>query len=239
MLTHQTRVITTFNRRLYDEYAHRFWDTFPHDNFDLTVYSEDKLDIPYAPLTTHKAFVERNGHITPRSYKQDAVRFCYKPYAVAQCLEEVSGSENLERILWIDADTVFLKEFDEKWIDHHLDSIGSIMTYMGRYRYYSETGLLLFNLRTPHTRQYILDVKHTYDSNTVYELDEQHDSFVWDHVRKQYEAKGHKFNNVGVTEHKVPGGHIQAYRFGDVMDHCKGKRKARGYSHENRHSSIR
>ena len=163
MLTHQTRVITTFNNRLYKEYAHRFWDTFPHNNFDLTVYSEDSLDIPHNKLTLHTDFVERNAHKPVRGFKYDAVRFCYKPYSIAQCLEEVSGKENLERILWIDADTVFLKEFDEKWIDHNLDKIGSTMTYMGRYNYYSETGLLLFNLRTPHTKDYIRAVRHLYN----------------------------------------------------------------------------
>ena len=238
MLTHQTLVVTSFNRKLYTEYAHRFWDTFPHDNFDLAVYSEDELTIPYTPLELHTQFVERNKHKPVRGFKYDAVRFCYKPYSIAQSVEDYAHKE-YERILWIDADTVFLEPVDEKWIDHNLDKIGSVMTYMGRHNYYSETGLLLFNLRTPHTKDYILDVKHLYDSNTLYALDEQHDSFIWDHVRTQYEQKGYKFNDVGITEHKVPGGHIQAYRFGDVMDHTKGKRKAQGYSSENRHSSIR
>ena len=172
MLTHQTLVVTTFNRRLYDEYAHRFWDTFPHDNFDLAVYSEDELAIPHTPLTLHKQFVERNAHKTVRGFKYDAVRFCYKPYSIAQSVEDYAHKE-YERILWIDADTVFLQPIDEKWIDYNLDKIGSTMTYMGRHNYYSETGMLLFNLRTSHTKKYIEDVKHLYDSNTLYDLDEQ------------------------------------------------------------------
>ena len=239
-MTMTTKVVTTFNNRLYKDYAHRFWDTFPHSELDLTVYSEEHLEIPHKHLYYQDEFVARNGHKITRDYKHDAVRFCYKPYAIAQCLEHECTHNNTayDRILWIDADTVFLRGLTEKWIDYHLDKIDSIMTYMGRYNYYSETGLLLFNLRHAQTRRFIHTVREYYDSNTVYLLEQQHDSYVWDYVRTQFEAQGYKFNNIGVADRKVPGGHIAVHLFGDVMDHCKGKRKVKGYSSENRYRRI-
>ena len=232
-----TKVITTFNQQLYNDYAHKFWNTFPHGELDLSIYSEDALPIPHKTLTYHKAFVERNAHKKTTNFKLDAVRFCYKPYAIAQCLEEECGSGDYERILWIDADTIFLKAIDEKWIDHRLDAIDTIMTYMGRLNYHSETGLLLFNLRHGHTKRFIHTVREYYDTQRIYLLDEYHDSYVWDYVRRQFEHQGYKFNDVGDSLNKHKGGHIQAYRFGEWMDHTKGKRKLQGYSSENIHSN--
>ena len=233
-----TKVVTTFNNRLYKEYAHRFWDTFPHDKLDLTVYSEEPLEIPHKHLYYQDEFVARNGHKRTRDYKHDAVRFCYKPYAIAQCLEHECRDDRYDRILWIDADTVFFRGLSESWIDENLYNSHTVMTYMGRHNYYSETGLLLFNLTHKETRRYIHTVREYYDSNTVYLLEEQHDSYIWDYVRTQFESQGYKFNDVGITTHKVPGGHIQAQQFGSVMDHTKGKRKVKGYSSENRYRRI-
>ena len=87
-------------------------------------------------------------------------------------------------------------------------------------------------------RDYIESVIELYNTNRIYELAETHDSYVWDWVRSEYEAlrskqKHRGFKDIGV-DHKVSGGHIQAYLFGEYMDHLKGsKRKQQGYSKEN------
>ena len=133
----------------------------------------------------------------------------------------------------MDADTVFLKEFSEDWITENLYKQDSIMGYAGRSNYYSECGLLLFNLLHPKTRAYINTVRNYYDTDNLYLLPEQHDSYMWDYVRTHYEQQGHTFNNWAqhITD-KVPGGHILVYLYGEYMDHLKGKRKAQGYSQE-------
>ena len=227
---HKTLVITSFNGELYTQYAHRFWNSFPHSDLDLKVYSEDVLDIKSTHLHIQQDFVERNKHKQFRSYKNDAVRFCYKPYAIAQCLGD--WAYKYTRLLWIDADTQFHKPITEDWITEHLYKAHTLMTYMGRPNYYSECGVLLFNLEHPECHGYINTVRNYYDTDNLYLLPEQHDSYIWDHVRKHYEHK-HKteFYNVGV-EHKVEGGHIQAHLYGEWFDHMKGKRKQQGYSQE-------
>ena len=227
---HRTLVVTSFNERLYKQYAHRFVDTFPKEHLDLKVYSEDVLDIKSTHLHIHADFVERNGYRPVSSYKFDSVRFSYKVYAIAQALEDYAY-DDYDRMLWIDADTVFHKHIDEDWITEHLYDKHSIMTYMGRPNYYSECGLLLFNLAHPNTSNYINSVRNLYDTDNIYLLKEWHDSYIWDSVRKQYEARGNKFKDIGV-KHKVPSSHIQAYLFGEWFDHLKGKRKQIGYSKE-------
>lgn len=228
---HKTLAITTFNKELYSAYAHRFVETFPHRDLDLKIYSEDTaFEFKTTFLHLPKEFVERNSHRTIRSYKNDAVRFCYKPYAIAQCLGD--WAYKYTRLLWIDADTRFHKRITEDWIDEHLYKESALMTYMGRPNYYSETGLLLFNLEHPECHNYINTVRNYYDTDNIYLLPEQHDSYVWDYVRKHYETKHNtEFHNVGVA-HKVKGGHIQAHLYGEWFDHMKGKRKQQGYSQE-------
>jgi hypothetical protein len=109
----------------------------------------------------------------------------------------------------------------------------ALMSYAGRVNYYSETGILLFNLEHPNCNNYIRSVRNLYDNDLIYLLKEWHDSYVWDSVRTQYEAKGNRFYNVAEHIHtKVPGGHILAYLYGDTFDHMKGKRKSQGYSKE-------
>jgi alpha-N-acetylglucosamine transferase len=230
---HKTLVVTSTNRRLYEQYAHRFHGSFPHDSLKLVVYSEDAgLDIRTTHLHLQRDFVQRNQHRTVTSYKQDAVRFCYKVYAIAQALGDYAY-DDYDRLLWIDSDTVFLKQFDEEWITEHLHKQKAIMGYAGRPRTHSECGLLLFNLEHPKTRAYIGTVRNYYDTDNLYLLPEQHDSYIWDSVRTHYEQQGHPFNNWAQhMENRVEGNHILAHLYGEWMDHCKGKRKLQGYSRE-------
>ena len=232
MHTHKTLVVTSTNRELYSAYAHRFWNTFPHTNLDLAVYSEDYgLPCKSTHLHLQADFVERNSFRPVTSYKYDSVRFCYKPYTIAQALEDYAHA--YDRLLWIDADTVFHKEIDEDWITKHLYKEDTLLSYAGRINYYSETGILLFNLLHPNTTNYINSVRNLYDNDLIYLLKEWHDSYVWDAVRQQYEARGNRFYNIAEhITHKVPGGHILAYLYGDTLDHMKGKRKSQGYSKE-------
>lgn len=229
---HKTLVVTAYNRRLYSEYAHRFHSTFPHQHLDLAVVSEDNAPHTTHELTAHQAFAEKNKHRPVKGFKHDAVRFCHKPYSIWTVLERIP--RKYTRLLWIDADTVFRKEIDESWITQHLYNEHSLMTYMGRPQYHSETGVLLFNLEHEQARDYVNTVVELYNTNKVYELRETHDSYVWDWCRQKFEHEGTQFNNVGV-DYRVPGGHIQVYLYGEWFDHTKGsKRKRLGKSPENR-----
>jgi len=221
MPTHRTLAVTAFNRKLYGEYAHQFVETF--QGVDLAVYSEDTLDIKSHALYYQKDFVARNAHRPRRGFKFDAVRFCYKPYAILQAIDELG---DYTRIAWFDADTVFHKPISEQWITDNLHTEG-VMTYMGRPNYHSETGILLFNLHNPDTIRYVKAVTNMYDTDSIYLEREWHDSYIWDVVRQRFETQGVKFRNIGV-DYKVQDGHIANYLFQDTLDHRKGKRKSTG-----------
>ena len=239
----KTLVVTSWNSTLYDEYAHRFWHSFPHDELDLCVVSEDTT-APHINIhmRAQTPFVQRNSIRPVRGFKWDAVRFCYKPYAIWSVLQEHGkwGEKpaKYDRIVWLDADTVFRKTITEQWITDNIWFHDSAMSYMGRPNYHSETGLLVFNNTDTLAREFVEYVVELYNTDKVYELAEYHDSYVWDwarikHERRRGKQKQFKFKDLAEhIQHKVQGGHIQARLYGDVMDHCKGKRKIKGYSPE-------
>ena len=217
----------------YEQYGKRFVESAEqYLRVPLVIYSEDLLECKTTHLTLQEGFVERNSHRPTHNFKYDAVRFCYKPYAVCQCVDDYVYEE-YDRLLWIDADTHFLKTVTEDWITDNLDEHGAMLNYFGRPNYHSETGLLLFNLRHESIIDYLREIQRLYDTDRVYMQKEWHDSYIWDSVRQQFESQGVHCHNIAQDIAKVPGGHIIQYMFGDVLDHKKGRRrKQQGYSHE-------
>jgi len=226
------KTITTWNNKLYEEYAHRFKETY-NWTFPLKIYNEDECMMKAIPDL--KEFVERNKHKQPYSdYKvkgkeflTDGVRFSYKVYAYTHALM----NENVDGLICIDADSVFYKKIDEEWVKKHLHRDECMMTYLGRGNNYSECGFLYFNLNHADTLAYANRMRSLYDTDGIYDLKEQHDSYVWDYARKEFERRGTRNHNIGDGK----PGHVQARSIlGVVYDHTKGNRKLKGRSGEAR-----
>ena len=225
-----TLIITALNRGLLEEYGQDFLDTFPHKHLDLTVFSEDAVNIPHARLT-YTDFATKHKDKPTHNYKMNAVKFSWKPQAIHTALD-LDYISNYDSIVWLDADIVFLKDITQEWIDEHLRT-EHIMSYMGRPNYYSECGVLFFNLKHDNTRTYIQDVWDYYLTERVFELSEWHDSYVFDYVRSKRQLDNcWKFKDLGV-DYKVRGGHIAVHLYGEWFDHRKGKRKRGAKSPEN------
>ena len=221
-------VVTTYNNKLYKEYAHRFESTYNWD-FPYTVYNED--DGMMEAIPECKAFVERNknkfeGKDFLKDFWLDGVRFCYKVYAYTHAIMQY---QDLDGIIGIDADSVFYKKIDADWIKKHIHRDNCMMSYLGRGNHYSECGFLYFNMKHPDIQSYANRMKHMYDTDGIYNLKEQHDSYVWDYVRKEFENRGTKNYDLGDGK----AGHVQARSIlGTVYDHTKGERKIKGRSKE-------
>jgi len=223
------KVITTYNNKLHKEYAHRFEETYNWP-FELVVYNEDVHTLPDL-----KAFVERNKHRQPysdykvkgKAFLTDGVRFSYKVYAYTHAII----NEDVDGLICIDADSVFHKKIDEEWIKKHIHRDDCMMAYLGRGNHYSECGFLYFNLNHTDTKSYANRMKSLYDTDGIYNLKEQHDSYIWDYVRKEFENRGTRNHNIGDGK----PGHVQARSIlGVVYDHTKGNRKLKGRSPEAR-----
>ncbi len=219
------QVVTSWNNKLFKEYAHRFQSTYNWP-FYLIVYNED--DDMFDKIPDLKKFIERNQHRKEKSFKDDGVRFSYKVYAYTHAI--VNCSSDVDGLICIDADSVFYKSIDVDWIKKHIHKDDCMMSYLGRGKHYSECGFLYFNMQHDQTRNYARYMKKMYDFDEIYNLGECHDSYVWDYVRKVFESDMKvQNNNIGDND----GGHVQARSIlGTVYDHTKGKRKLTGKSPE-------
>jgi hypothetical protein len=218
------KVISSWNNRLYNEYAHRFEKTYNWP-FDLVVYNEDK-DM-FDKIPDLKKFIERNKNKSFDSYRHDAVRFSYKVYAYTHAIL----NEESDGLICIDADSVFYKNIDDNWLKkHNIHKDECMMSYLGRGTNYSECGFLYFNMKHKDTKDYAKFVKDMYDTDRIYTLKESHDSWVWDYCRKKFEEERGTLNN-NIGDDKT--GHVQARSIlGTIYDHTKGKRKIKGRSPE-------
>ena len=226
-------IITSFNKKLYEEYAHRFINTYNWP-FDLKIYTETLFDIKknYKVIQLNndcKNFVERNKNRKFKNYITDGVRFCYKVYSVIQ-----AGLNNdYDILIWVDADSVFYKPLTLDFIKTNLYKEDKMMTYLGRGEQYSECGFLLWNLKHKDTQDYFKEMKNMYNNNLIYNEREQHDSYIWDLVRKKFERER---NTMNIDIGDKISGHVQARSIlGSLYDHTKGpKRKQTGKSPEAR-----
>ena len=215
------KVITTWNNYLYEAYAYRFKKTYNWP-FEVIVYNEDESILPDL-----KEFVDRNKHRQPISdfkekgldFLTDGVRFSYKVYAYTN---EIITNEDYTGLICIDADSVFYKMIDEDWIKKHIHNDKAMMTYLGRGNHYSECGFLYFNMKHPEVINYAIEMQKMYNEDLIYKEKEQHDSYIWDLVRKRFEKNGVVNKDIG--DGKV--GHVQARSIlGPVYDHIKGPKR--------------
>jgi hypothetical protein len=249
-------VVTTFNAEGLKQYGQRMIDTFEQHwptDVDLVVCAEncqpvvartntevyDLLNLS-SPLNT---FIERHrnnpkahgrdgppGVFNPKkSFRWDAVRFAYKIYSIALVENYTSNGW----LIWLDADTC--THTDVSIIDlEKLCPASAMISYLGRgEKYHSECGWVAYNLDHPETRNFIQEIKDMYNQDKIFDLPEWHDSYVWDVVRRRYQAKNQFYNlnntllNPGLAGHPFINSDL-----GQFMDHLKGARKAKGKSNK-------
>jgi hypothetical protein len=168
---------------------------------------------------------------TIRDFRFDAIRFSYKVFAINQA--RLSTEKN--NFVWIDADVICLRKFSASDIEPFMPLENQLMSYLGRDRFpqpdpYSECGFLGFNSHHPYLNDFLYEMENLYTSGEIFSLKEWHDSWLWDHVRKKYEAKGVDFKNISgsfiCTEHPFINSGL-----GNFFDHLKGpERKKIGHS---------
>ena len=233
-------VVTTFNQKLYDYYAHRFMKTYNWP-FDLYVYHEgwipeqifDRVnwrDIHQANPEL-KEFIERNRHrninstdpndhskiIPGTNYRNDAIRFCFKIFAKTHLMLDC----DYDYVFWADADIVFKKPITEKEVIEKLLPENCAISYIDRPTYYSECGFIGYNLKSEVTKSFIYNLRRYYTKDLLYSEREWHDSYVWDCVRKKH-LQGIKTHNLAPRIDKVGNPWPNTF-MSEYCDHLKGK----------------
>ena len=232
-------IVTSFNKKLFDEYAWKFIDSYldKEIKIPLHIYVEDGEYPSYVGrnITFHnlfeedpecKAFVHRNRSRQPTNYMKDGVRFCYKVFAQYQ------GSKLGDKMLWIDADSVFLNYIDEEWISNVLG--GKFVAFFDRPGMYTECGFMAYDLTKPCSPAFFEQFRNMYITDAIYKLPDHTDCHAFDYVRNMCKRlEGYSEKPLGqYKKHRKL--HVMALDpfMSQYIDHRKGNRKQKDKSPE-------
>ena len=250
-------VITTFHQPGLESYGQRMIDAFDRHwpaQVDLWIYAENcqpilpsqrvrSLDLHGAspdlvrfkqrwaqdPVANGQLAKDTRVPFADNQFKWDAVRFSNKVFAVIAA----SRAVETDWMIWLDADTVTFADVPDTFLKEICDP-AAMACYLGRReKYHSECGWVAYNLCHPDLRAFMDRWRDLYVTGDLFNLREYHDSFVFDVLRRDFQAlRGTRFHNLSPElPGKGPGHPFIASRLGEYMDHMKGaKRKALGHS---------
>lgn len=258
-------VVTTFHEAGLKQYGQRMIDTFCQNwpkEIKLYVYAEKCIpnitdkeqvilrDLDSVSELTHfknkwKDVPKANGDVSNdpirskrrdsgKGFKWNAVRFSHKVYAIFDC----ARNTDVDILIWMDADNICHSPISMEKIKSLIPEQYDIC-YLGRKGKFSECGLYSMNLQHKNTRRFLNEFQRVYDDaeNGIFQMDEWHDSFVFDVVRSRI----HKLSQNNWSEHlsdlrasprnSVGEGHpLINSEWGAYLDHLKGERKNLGKS---------
>lgn len=252
-------VITTFHKEGLDLYAQRMIDTFCQNwptevklylypekcspeirdtnrivvkNLelvdDLTAFKNKWKNVPKANGDVSNDPVRNKRKDSGKGFKWDAVRFSNKVYAIVDCAQR----QDIDILIWMDADTICHSPIT---INDLKDMIPfeKDLCFLGRRGKFSECGLYSLNLKSEMTKNFLNEFKRMYDKaeSGIFNLEEWHDSFVFDAVRAKFPfLKQHNWSEGLITGEGHP---LINSRWGAWLDHLKGSRKQLGKSKRN------
>lgn len=250
-------IVTTFHQGGLEQYGQTMIDTFERfwplsvplrvyaescqprvpsqrvEIIDLMAVSEDlvKFKRQHANNPIAHGLVAKDTSVpfADNQFKWDAVRFSHKVFAVIHACATL----DTDWVIWLDADTKTFASVPEDFLPGVCDA-RAMACYLGRReKYHSECGWVAYNRRHPDLRAFMDRWRDLYVTGDLFNLREYHDSFVFDVLRKDFQAqRGTRFSNISPElPGKGPGHPFIASRLGQYMDHMKGaKRKALGHS---------
>jgi len=245
-------LVTTFNIAGYRNYGKRMLTSFLrhwpkdqqmvvyHENFTLDTLFQDNPQIIIRNLNTVTdlvTFKRRHANNPPAHgywplgatanvFKWDAVKFSHKVYALNHCFENLE--DDVDGMVWLDGDTITHRDVPPEFLGGMAATGEFGLSYLGRTNNHSECGFVGYNRRHPQMAEFWARFVGLYNSDELFKLEEWHDSFVFDVVRREFEAAGMK--NFNITPDPVNNHPFINSDLGLYMDHMKGNRKQMGRS---------
>ena len=171
------------------------------------------------------------------NYRLNAFKFAYKVFAMKKALS-ISSSDFL---IWLDADIKTVKPISLTFLNKLIDK-KKYMSYLGRSHVkkenvrYSENGFTIFNKEHSLHNLFWEKMDEMYNGGQLFQLEEWHDSFVFDQVRI-YLEKQKNCLNINISDFGIKNVGNESHVFvasilGEYMDHKKGGRKNKKWSPE-------
>jgi hypothetical protein len=193
---------------------------------ELKAFKDRWKNVPKANGDVSNDPVKNKRKDAGKGFKWDAVRFAHKVYAIFDCARNTDA----DVLFWMDADTVCHSPITKKTIETFC-SLNQDIGFLGREGKYTECGLYSLNLRSVNVQNFLKEFQRMYDDaeNGIFTLEEWHDSFVFDVVRKKFKNQL-KENNWSQGIVKGEGHPLINSEWGAYLDHLKGDRKDLGRS---------
>lgn len=208
----KVEIVSTFSPEYYERVGKFFIDScikFLSPKIKLSLYVDD-LSIPSLKnfnildlenVSPELVEFKKRNKLRPKegsAWRYGAIGFSHKVYATCHA----SKFSDADILVWLDADTEFLKPIDEQYFLKFIsndDDLG----YLGR-KTATETGFLIFNLQNKNTKNFLDLYQWHYDSDELFKFKEWHDGYVFDRVREKLEnannLKSKNISPVGVTK---------------------------------------
>ena len=239
--------VTTFTRPTYESVSYKLIDSFLNywpDQNELMALSEGfRLD-PQSPriknlvLEDHAIgladFKERhrfnpgaNGRFGKSYlYTLDAVKWSHKVFAVEVAAETTSS----EFVVYIDSDIVTFDRVPPEFLSELLPD-GYDIAYMPRVGMYSECSFVIYRVRNPIVRSFILEHCNFYRGDEIFKLSGWTDCHPFDFLIKKYTSRN-LLKVIDINRGVPPSSHpFINGPLGQYMDHMKGDRKKLGKSY--------
>jgi len=195
---------------------------------DLTLFKKRHKDSPKA-----HGFWPQGARA--KQFQFDAVRFSHKVFALYDCW--TTNPVEYKSMTWLDADTITFRAIPNNFLERMAPRIYHTrdgakerygICYLGRSKQHSECGFVSYNKMHPMMHSFWDNFIDLYRNDSLFDLKEWHDSYLFDHVRIQFERRG--LVNLNLTPKFVQGHPFINCRLGEYMDHMKGNRKKQGRS---------
>ena len=240
-------VFSTWHPTGYKKYGEHFVQGFLQNwptEVKLSIYAEDHEPNTYnadnieildqvTTLPDLKAWQERhkdNPHAhgwnkdkSKKSFLWDASRFANKTFALWHFVNHTDA----DIAIWCDGDVRTHTPMTMEFLQSIAPSEDQLATYLGR-KTWPECGWMMFNKHHPKFKEFMEQWRWIYESDDIFNHEENHDSFIFGELVVDFKAMGVLFNNLGSD---TAGGHIFINSvLGKYMDHLKGFRKEVGKS---------
>lgn len=157
------------------------------------------------------------------NWRLDAIKWCHKVYALTETAADPHMLQNKDWLIWLDADTITHATVTKEFLDSVCDKQYDVV-HLGRTAAdYSETSFVAFNLKGRPAKDFLADLRETYDNCEVTAFREWHDGFIFERLLKLHQYHGLKALNLtpDVPDLNAFGSSVLAQK----MQHFKGDLK--------------
>lgn len=213
--------IIDFPTGLFKHRSFKFYN-LNQESVNANLFHSKHHDNPRAHGRGKEQLTRANRHwTTGYSFRHDAYKFSKKVFAI----ELVAKSIEPAKLIWLDADTVTFSALPMDMLERMPPERYAIAC-LERGRYHSECGFVAYDLLDPKAVEFITEFAKLYVSDEVFKLQEWHDSWVFDWLRKKLRVP-----TWGIPYTSVVHPFVYS-ELGQYMDHMKGRRKSNGVSHD-------